>query len=240
MWRPYFTSAAWDPYAAGSWAYYSGAGYSYVSPYPWGWTPYHYGSWNYCPGAGWGWQPGGTWTGLNNGTTMTAFNPSGGNGPGKNPRPIAPPHPPRPGEPTLIAVGSRPAVRSEMASNNSFVFRKDSAGLGVPRGELGELNKFSQHAIQKGTASTPVYVSVGGNNPSAVGMRPSSPALGPVSIHRGSPPPPPERSSIYSSGGGSYGGGSNSSSPMTSPSSGSVGRPSSPSPSPSPAPSRPR
>ncbi len=119
MWHPYFTSAAWDPYSSGSWAYYSGAGYSWVSPYPWGWTPYHYGSWSYCPGAGWGWQPGGAWSGLNNGT-MIAFNPSGGNGTGNHPRPIAPPHPPRPGDPTVVAVISKPVVRSEMASNNSF------------------------------------------------------------------------------------------------------------------------
>ncbi len=240
MWRPYFTSAGWDPYSAGSWAYYQGAGYSWVSPYPWGWTPYHSGSWSYCPGAGWGWQPGGTWSGLNNGT-MIAFNPTNGagNGSGKNPRPVAPPHPPRPGDPTMVSVISKPIVRSEMASNNSFVFRKDSAGLGIPRGELGELNKFSQHTGQKGTASTPVYVNVGGGTQSSYGMRPASPTLGPVSIHRGSPPPPPDwNSSVSSSGGGSFGGGSNSSSPMTSPSSGgSVGRPS---PSPAPAPSRPR
>jgi hypothetical protein len=240
MWHPYFTSAAWDPYSSGSWAYYSGAGYSWVSPYPWGWTPYHYGSWSYCPGAGWGWQPGGTWSGLNNGT-MIAFNPSSGNGTGNPQRPIAPPHPPRPGDPTVVAVISKPVVRSEMASNNSFVFRKDSAGLGIPRGELGELNKFSQHAVQKGTASTSVYVSVGGGNTqSSYGTRPSSPAIGPVSIHRGSPPPPESPSRTYSSAGGSFGGGSNSSSSMTSTSSGSSGRPSAPSPSPSPAPSRPR
>src|SRR5487761_2303294 len=48
MWRPYFASAAWDPYSNGAWAYYQGAGYSWVSPYPWGWAPYHYGSWSFC------------------------------------------------------------------------------------------------------------------------------------------------------------------------------------------------
>ena len=77
MWRPYFASAAWDPYSNGVWAWYQGAGYSWVSPYPWGWTPYHYGSWSYCPGAGWGWRPGGSWNGLNN---STAFGPGGGPG----------------------------------------------------------------------------------------------------------------------------------------------------------------
>ncbi len=199
MWRPYFTSASWDPYSAGSWAYYSGAGYSWVSPYPWGWTPYHSGSWSYCPNAGWGWQPGGGWSGLNNGS-MIAFNPTNGNvmPGGRNPHPIAPPHPPRPGEPTLVSVISKPVVKSEMGSSNSFVFRKDSAGLGIPRGELGELNKFSQHAVQKGTASTSVYMSAGGAQP--VGMRPASGSLAPVSIHRGTPPPAEPASGQYSGG----------------------------------------
>ena len=77
MWRPYFASAAWDPYSNGVWAWYQGAGYSWVSPYPWGWTPYHFGSWSYCSGAGWGWQPGGSWNGLNN---VIAVVPTGGGG----------------------------------------------------------------------------------------------------------------------------------------------------------------
>ena len=66
MWRPYFTSASWDPFGSGAWAYYPSAGYSWVSPYPWGWTPYHYGSWSFCQGVGWGWRPGGAWMGLAN------------------------------------------------------------------------------------------------------------------------------------------------------------------------------
>ena len=48
LWRPYFASAIWDPFMNGTWAWYPGAGYSWVSPYPWGWTPYHYGSWSFC------------------------------------------------------------------------------------------------------------------------------------------------------------------------------------------------
>ena len=66
MWRPYFASANWDPYANGAFAYYPGAGYSWVSPYPWGWTPFHSGSWAFCQGVGWGWMPGGAWMGLAN------------------------------------------------------------------------------------------------------------------------------------------------------------------------------
>ena len=202
MWHPYFASAAWEPYSAGAWAYYSGAGYSWVSPYPWGWMPYHYGSWNYCPGAGWGWQPGGSWTGLNNGNLIT-MNPS--NGSGRSPLPVAPIHPPAPGNPTMVAVISKPLTRSEMGSSNSFVFRKDSAGFGIPRGDLGQLNKFSEHAVSKGMASTTVYTSVESN-----GMRGSNTAVGAVSMHRGTPPPPSSRSdaSPYSAGASSYSGGS--------------------------------
>ena len=122
-----------------------GAGYSWVSPYPWGWTPYHFGSWSYCPGAGWGWQPGGSWNGLNN----VAFVPGGGSavasggGPARYPpRPV---RPPGPGQPTLTVLNLKPLVHSEVSAD-SFVFRKDSAGLGIPREGLGKLNnKISQN-----------------------------------------------------------------------------------------------
>ena len=35
FWQPYFVGAGWSPYANGVWAFYPGAGYSWVSPYPW-------------------------------------------------------------------------------------------------------------------------------------------------------------------------------------------------------------
>jgi len=231
MWRPYFTSAGWDPYSAGSWAWYSGAGYSWVSPYPWGWTPYHSGSWAYCPSAGWGWQPGGMWNGLNNGSMM-AFGPASGIGPGKMRIPVVPAQSPRAGEPTIVSVISKPVVRSEMSSSRSFVFRNDSAGLGVPRGELGGLNKFSEHAVQRGTASTEVYASVGASANSG-GMRPAGQSMGVMSIHRGSPPPAPSSNESYS--GGSYG----ASSSNASSASVSTSAPRS-SPSPAPSPGHPR
>jgi hypothetical protein len=149
MWRPYFASAAWDPYANGAWAWYSGAGYSWVSPYPWGWTPYHFGSWSYCAGTGWGWMPGGAWNGLNN---IVATGPV--SGPGHFP--LRPLRPPIAGEPTLTVVNLKPLVRSEAASEDSFVLRRDSAGLGIPREGLGNLNKLSQRALDRGTATTAV------------------------------------------------------------------------------------
>lgn len=176
MWRPYFTSAAWDPFSNGSLAYYSGAGYSWVSPYPWGWTPYHYGSWSLCPGVGWGWQPGGAWNGLNNATLLMA---SGG------PVRFQPPtgHALQPGESTLIPVNLKPLVRSQVASTESFVFRKDSAGLGIPRDELGKLDKLSRQAVERGTSSTRIYLTAPMAENNARTM-----SVGEVAIHRGYAP----------------------------------------------------
>jgi FecR protein len=197
MWRPYFASAAWDPYSNGAWAWYQGAGYSWVSPYPWGWTPYHFGSWSYCSGAGWGWQPRGSWNGLNNATAVVS-----NGGPGRiPPRPI---RPPGPGEPTLRAFSLKPVVRSE-ASADSFVFRRDSAGLGIPREGLGKLEKLSQSTVNRGTATTPIYFSAPS---SATGNgRPTSEGIAAISLHRGSAPAPaaemPSQPGSSSSGGGS-------------------------------------
>lgn len=210
MWRPYFASAAWDPFSNGAWAYYQGAGYSWVSPYPWGWTPYHYGSWSFCPGMGWGWMPGGMWNGLNNVAMLplTSVGGSGGGaaGHGRLPAPI---HPPRTGEPTMLAVNAKPLVRSEVASQNSFVFRKDSAGFGVPRDGFGKLEKFSQHAETRGMASEHIYLSA----PSSAmpGGRVTNTAVMAGSIHRGAAPPS-YSSAARASSGGSYSSGRSSSS----------------------------
>ena len=211
MWRPYFASAAWDPYSNGAWAWYQGAGYSWVSPYPWGWTPYHYGNWSYCQGTGWGWQPGGTWNGLNN---MMAFASTGG--PGHVPlRPVAPP---RAGEPTLMVVNQRPLVHSEVASPDSFVFRKDSAGMGIPRDGLGKLDKLSQRAVDRGTATTPIYISV--PTSSGANGRPENSAVGAPSLHRGSAPSPSSAAQTSSQMGSSNSGSGRPTSPGPAPTSG--------------------
>jgi hypothetical protein len=198
MWRPYFASAAWDPYANGAWAYYQGAGYSWVSPYPWGWMPYHSGSWAFCAGTGWGWMPGGNWNGLNN----FAMIPQSGGGSGtitKHP-PIQPIRPPGKGEPTMYAVNTKPVVRSGLSKSDSFEFRKDSAGLGVPRDAFGKLEKYSSHVQAHGIANEHVYFSApantmpGGQQPMRGGqpnMRAGQPTSTAVmgQMHRGSPPP---------------------------------------------------
>jgi FecR protein len=151
MWRPYFTSASWDPFGSGAWAYYPSAGYSWVSPYPWGWTPYHYGSWNYCQGVGWGWRPGGTWLGLANNSFV---NSTGGSG---TIRPRPPIHAPVARESSLVPVNLKALPASTLGPNDKFVFRNNSAGLGVPRGNFGKLNSFANQTSQHGMATTNVY-----------------------------------------------------------------------------------
>jgi hypothetical protein len=156
MWRPYFASAAWNPYGSGLWAWYSGAGYSWVSPYPWGWTPYHSGSWNFCQGVGWGWQPGGSWVGLGNAPgSFGALSPLHGR---QTPAlPVRPGGVPLAGESTLLPVNLDKLTISSVGPHDNFVFRNDSAGLGVPRGSLGKLNKISTSAEHHGSVSRPVF-----------------------------------------------------------------------------------
>jgi hypothetical protein len=188
MWRPYFTSAAWDPYGSGAWAYYPTAGYSWVSPYPWGWTPYHSGSWSFCQGIGWGWQPGGNWVGLANNNLASA------GAPGRSHPPLTPPVVARNstlvGGKTLVGVNLKEMPASGLGPHDNFVFRSNSAGMGVPRGELGKLNGFSNHAAQHGMASTPVSYGASGvsrgsapnGGPPSSGFPASSSSHGPTSM----------------------------------------------------------
>jgi FecR protein len=156
MWRPYFASASWNPYGSGLWAWYPGAGYSWVSPYPWGWTPYHYGSWSFCSGTGWGWMPGGSWMGLSNAPeTLQPLSPLRGGARAPS-YPVRPLHAPLTGESTLLPINLEKLQMSKLGEKNTFVFQNDSAGLGVPRGDLGKLNRFSIGAAQHGSASVPV------------------------------------------------------------------------------------
>jgi hypothetical protein len=168
FWQPYFVGSGWSPYANGLWALYPGAGYSFVSPYPWGWLPYHSGSWSYFPGYGYGWVPGGTFYGLNNMGANTAFNgvqPSGGSTKGVVQSPL------RPAPPAVTAAGVKqslvvanqmPMVMSKEAKPGNFVFQKDSAGLGVPRGSLGDLRGVSHDVVKHGSANMQVYAAAPG------------------------------------------------------------------------------
>jgi hypothetical protein len=186
MWRPYFTSASWDPFASGAWAYYPSAGYSWVSPYPWGWTPYHYGSWSFCQGVGWGWRPGGTWMGLANNNWGGQPGQQGFQNSFAANRPHPPMHPPTAREPSLTGVNLKSMPASGLGEKDTFVFRNNSAGMGVPRGSLGKLNSFSGQTVQRGMATTNVYYGGGsrgnaegaraGNVGTSLSARPNSPA----------------------------------------------------------------
>ena len=158
MWRPYFASAAWSPYDNGVWAYYPSVGYSWVSPYPWGWMPFHSGNWVNCGGAGWGWQPGGSFTGLQN---VAALSPAAGVGSRSL---VAVPAAPRPGAPAMVPVNTRPLAVSSVSAPGTFTFRKDSAGLGVPR-DFGELKSVSSDVAHHGQVNTEIERSVIGPSP---------------------------------------------------------------------------
>jgi hypothetical protein len=158
MWQPYLVSSSWSPYANGLWAMYPGAGYSWVSPYPWGWLPYHSGSWMQCPGVGWGWQPGNNWQGLRNVAGFTATPGAGSLNAGQlvnRPYPVRPPLTAR--SQSLVVSNSAPLVVSKEKQPGQFVFEKNSAGMGVPRGSLESLNKISNDVNRHGSVNREVY-----------------------------------------------------------------------------------
>jgi hypothetical protein len=66
-----------------------------------------------------------------------------------------------------VSVDRTPLIRSNLGSQDTFVFRNGSAGLGVPRGDLGNLNHLSGSVEKHGSATTAVYVEAPGVNTSA-------------------------------------------------------------------------
>ncbi len=143
VWRPYLAGAGFDPAASGVWAFYPGAGYSFVSPYAWGWTTMHSGSWVSCGSQGYGWQPGGS-VGLNNQAIVKPIK-----GVGHHPVPL---EEPAAGKPTVVAAGDRAIVRSTLSVAGASHFEKDSAGLGIPRGSVSNLQEISK-AVNAGKSS---------------------------------------------------------------------------------------
>ena len=132
MWQPYLVGTGWDPFMNGAWAWYPGAGYAWVSAYPWGWTPYRYGSWTYLPSYGWFWQPGSTWAGWN--TVPRIVNA---------PQHFSMPRPPANPGPTLLVNRGTMAGPVRVIQGRSEI-RGDSAGLGIARGSVRNLGKISQ------------------------------------------------------------------------------------------------
>jgi len=145
MWQPYFAGAGWDPFMNGAWAFAPGYGYGWVSGYPWGWTPYHYGSWVYLPNRGWAWAPGGSWAGWN--APRIVRSPSNF---------VAPQPPATPGRGT-VAVNRGPMPIQLGRSFSRLEIPKNSAGLGIPRGGIKNLNQLSGTVQQNGMATARVH-----------------------------------------------------------------------------------
>ncbi len=142
VWQPFFTGANWSPFQDGGWAFYPGAGYSWVSGYQWGWMPYHYGTWAFAPGYGWFWQPG-LWNSY-------APMPHVVNAPKTVKLPTAP----TTGRHTTI-VGRGLTVNPPDGVIKVMTITPGSAGLGVPRGSVDHLNHIAK---QVDRTSRPVSV----------------------------------------------------------------------------------
>jgi hypothetical protein len=145
MWQPYLVGAGWDPFMNGAWMWYPGAGYAWVSSYPWGWTPYRYGSWTYVNSAGWFWQPGTSWRGWN--TVPRIVNA---------PQHFNPPRmPSTPGQ-TLMVNRGAPVGATGVIQGRSAI-RVDSAGLGVARGSVRNLGRVSQQVERPASGPAPSH-----------------------------------------------------------------------------------
>jgi len=141
VWQPYFMDASWSPFQDGGWSYYSGYGYLWVSSYPWGWMPYRYGNWAFVPGYGWFWQPG-SWNSWN--TLPRVVNP---------PQRVAVPVPPVRGRGTVL-VGRGLTVNPPVGVPRRIVITPGSAGLGVPRGVVRNLDRASRDVSKNNRAVT--------------------------------------------------------------------------------------
>lgn len=184
MWQPYFTGAGWDPFMNGSWTMFPGAGYGWVSAYPWGWLPYNYGAWNYVPLYGWMWQPGGAWMG---GYPLPVF---AGYPPG-----YAAPRPPIFPGPRVIHVNQGSGSKVSEGLFSRIEIPNNSAGLGIPRGSINNLPRVAGLAETRGTVSSGLHLPQVMSNPgwynSGFGRRGSAwggrgSAWGPRSSSRGS------------------------------------------------------
>jgi len=142
VWQPYFTDLAWNPFMDGAWLWYPGAGYTWVSSYPWGWTPYRYGTWFFAPGYGWVWQPGGwnSWA-----SRPVVVNP---------PATFKQPQPPIRGSGPVV-VGRGPALPSGPgAPPKRMSIRDETAGLGIRRGSVRDMGHVSRRVETTSPVST--------------------------------------------------------------------------------------
>jgi len=108
----------------------------WASAYPWGWMPYYYGNWMFVPGYGWGWQPGGgnTWHGGLHYVGAAGFQ-----------APVAPK-----GTVNTVVVGKGGAVGANAPAMGGVV-KNGSAGLGIPRGSVGNLRHLNTQVAKTGS-----------------------------------------------------------------------------------------
>ena len=184
-WQPYFADATWNPLMDGGWAWYPGAGYIWVSAYPWGWMPYRYGNWNFAPGYGWFWQPGawGSWYAT----------PALLNVPAKTNVPAAPVS----GRGTVM-VG-KGLTDNPVGAPHKLTIAPGSAGFGVPRGSVRHLDQVAKRVTrtsQPAVVATqppppPPSVNTGVGAPTTVPMRSgasSMPTMSSPGSRRSAPP----------------------------------------------------
>jgi FecR protein len=209
-WRPYFAGYSWDPFSAGTWVWYPGAGYTWVSSYPWGWAPYRYGSWNFAQASGWCWQPGAwnQWASLPTfGRPLLGYKPPvpPTDGHGRVPRireavigagPVAGSGGSRFGDPT------RRVVREGLDGGVILpsLSARGEAGLGIPRGHVNLRNLPNATAPDSrgyigdqrdGGRRSGGGGSSGSPQPGRSSGQSSAPRSSPAP--RMSPPPPPPR-----------------------------------------------
>jgi len=139
MWQPYFTGVGWDPFMDGAWGYYPGFGYMFASAYPWGWMPYRYGNWLFVPGFGWMWQPGmwNSWVNVPRYTPTTLVR-------------VNPLTPPAAGTVRTVAIGRGGAAMPVATSR--MIVNAGSAGMGIARGSLGNMNHLNRQVVKTGSA----------------------------------------------------------------------------------------
>jgi hypothetical protein len=65
----------------------------------------------------------------------------------------------------MVPVNNRPLAVSSVSGPGTYTFRKDSAGLGVPRDAFGELKHISSDVVRHGQVNTEVERSVIGPSP---------------------------------------------------------------------------
>lgn len=189
-WQPFFADASWNPFMDGAWSWYPGAGYMWVSGYPWGWMPYRYGAWNYAPGYGWIWQPG-NWN-------SWYATPQFRNAPATAKIAAAP----LSGHKTVL-VGMGLTANPTMAPHK-LTINPGSAGMGVPRGSVRHLDHYAEkmgHTSAPVIATTqppPQTVNPGmGSEPSMRGASAGSSGMHPSPMssgsHHGAGPAPSPR-----------------------------------------------